>query len=136
MSIGVPAYDNQISRFKAAQRHAGAMQVGHVLPHDRVDSVIAFDRQSGVGIGPVDALDSSLDGDNLILVEVDVSVMRLQGHAENHYSTWCRNGNSGFHVSSRLIRKRCSRALQKSTKIVVSSLTTSVYDAISGEPVS
>jgi|SRR5262252_3620280 len=103
ISIGVPGDDNPIARFKAAKRHPGTMQVVHVLPLGSVGSVIAFDRQSGVRIGPVDALESSLDGDNLILLVVAVSVMRLQGHAESHYSTCCRNDYSRPHISSELL---------------------------------
>jgi hypothetical protein len=80
----VPVDDNPIARLKAAKRHAGTMQVVPILPHGRVAGVIAFDGQSGVRIGPVDALENSLDGDNLILLEVGVPVVRLQGHAENH----------------------------------------------------
>jgi hypothetical protein len=103
ISVGLSTDDNQISRFKASKSDASVMQMVHVFPLGAVGNAIAFDCQSCVRIGPVNALKSSLDGDKLILLEVGVSVMRLQRYAEDHHSTYCCKDNSFFYVSSVLM---------------------------------
>src|SRR5215471_19670728 len=99
------------------------MQAVHVLPLGLIGGVIAFYRQSGVRIGPIDALESSLDGDNLILLVVGVSVMRLQGHVEDEHGTYCYKDKSLFHMSSVLVALRYRRPTETPTKIVPTLLS-------------
>jgi hypothetical protein len=77
VSIWLSGDDNVIARFKASERDTGASQMVHVLPYGAVGGITAFDCQGGVGIGPVNPFNCSLDGDNLILPIVSASVVCL-----------------------------------------------------------